>query len=430
MTINWKSLETEFKELINQILTEAQTATKFVLGDIFFSTSEDGFVSLSGKSYDKYISIFQYVINEKCKSGLMSKRFIEQQINKVILKTLDLNKKNPEISLDQKLQTFLFEFRNSIGKKSHDYLLYYPVHGLSKDGLPWKIGAIEFFVFQEKHLYELELKQKKSDSVDIKAFKQQEIEIMRKQNIFDSVFAKIKIKSCDRDAAEELAANYLLYYLDILNFFIGLIPYSNGFIYMPGFASTESIFSPIKSFEVKWTTLLRHQTVGPLSQISLLNLEKANIENKYGLRKLKRIIEKPNDLQKLILTSMRWAGKAWENKIRNRKEDSFLNYAIALESIILPDIRHELTYRLSIRLSHLLSKSKGFRFKNSKNIEKLYNLRGNIVHDGSCEISNANLSKIEHLARNAIIHIFRDKPFSSMQTIKDLVLWFENRILR
>lgn len=430
MTINWMEFSKEFNELILQINLEQLEPKNILNSRLFFGNDEFGYVFLLEVSTKIYSSLLMKIKNDYSRTDTISEKYIEKNFNDAIIYSVDLNKKNQQIMSSQRIEISLNNFRRSLGMEAREYFFFFPIEGFSFEGLPWRIGDFEIFRLREGYLKRINLYHKESETPTYSQFVDQELELLKKQNALNKIYARVKVVTLDIDAAYDAGLKKLNWYLDIINFFVGLMPYSMSFIYLPGDAGSELVFSPIEYFENGKKFQYCHKRVGNLHDISISNLISTNKKNNFGLLKLRRIIGKPNELQQLILTSMQWAGRAWEMKMRGKKEDSFLYYMIALESLILPKIRSNLTYRMSIHISHLLSKDRHFRFENVKKIKKLYDLRSNIVHDGSCEITKKDLFYIEYLTRNAIIHIFRDKPFNSMKKVEDLSLWFEERILR
>ena len=163
----------------------------------------------------------------------------------------------------------------------------------------------------------------------------------------------------------------------------------------------------------------------PFSFQHLLETDK---KRNLGFSKIADLLaRKRNRLDDRIIAAIQWAGKA---TVESRKEEAFLLYAISLESLVLlENEKEELTYRLRTRVAHLLGKDLEGRKIISENVRDLYDIRSKIVHSGSYQVTDANLSLIRFYSKSCILHIFNDEPFSSMNSIVSLVQWFNEKAL-
>ena len=154
-------------------------------------------------------------------------------------------------------------------------------------------------------------------------------------------------------------------------------------------------------------------------------------EKKVGLgfaRVLQLVSQPTNEYGQKLLTALRWAGKATVLAYRDKIEDAFLLYTIALESIILPDRDTESTYRLALRLAHLMASEFKHRPGIAKQIRDLYGIRSAIVHSGNFEVREGELSRMQFLVKNSLVHLLRDAPFSGMNSQSELIQWFDKQI--
>jgi hypothetical protein len=137
--------------------------------------------------------------------------------------------------------------------------------------------------------------------------------------------------------------------------------------------------------------------------------------------------KKRNSIEDRIIAATQWAGKA---TVRNRKEEAFLLYAISLESLMLAEKNtEELLYRLRTRVAHLLGDNLVNRKEISKNIRDLYKTRSDIVHNGSYQVTDADLNLIRVYSKSCILHIINDTTFEAMSDIVSFVQWFEEKTL-
>ena len=80
----------------------------------------------------------------------------------------------------------------------------------------------------------------------------------------------------------------------------------------------------------------------------------------------------------------------------------------------------ELLYRLRTRVALLLGDNLEQRKDISKNIRDLYKTRSEIVHNGSYQVTDADLSLIRAYSKRCILHLVSDSSLVSMSDIGSL----------
>jgi Apea-like HEPN len=89
----------------------------------------------------------------------------------------------------------------------------------------------------------------------------------------------------------------------------------------------------------------------------------------------------------------------------------------------------ELGYRLRLRCAHLLGVNADGKGPIVRQIGKLYDIRSKIVHSGSAEVLDADLSIIRFFAKKALVAVLTEPHFESMQSGDEFDQWLENSIL-
>jgi len=170
--------------------------------------------------------------------------------------------------------------------------------------------------------------------------------------------------------------------------------------------------------------------VGPFALISFKDMEPSGVENPVFCRISKILAaDKPAEIEKRILASIQWASRA-EVELRERREEAFLHYAIALESIVLGGKHNvELTYQLSMRTALLAGDTPEKREEIKKEMRDLYDIRSRIVHSGLYEVTDADVRNIRSLAVNCILRILSKEPFISMTKEDQIDDWFDQTML-
>jgi hypothetical protein len=134
----------------------------------------------------------------------------------------------------------------------------------------------------------------------------------------------------------------------------------------------------------------------------------------------------PSSLDDRILSSLQWAGRA---TIEGRKEEAFLLFCISLEALLLGNRNTEISQTFALRGAHLFGQDTAHRKDIFKKLKCLYGIRSSIVHSGHTQVTQADLSKIRSLAKNAVWLMLVREPFSQMKTEEKLEEWFQTQLL-
>ncbi len=103
--------------------------------------------------------------------------------------------------------------------------------------------------------------------------------------------------------------------------------------------------------------------------------------------------------------------------------DSSLDLMISLENLYLPGEKHELGYKLRMRMAHILAKELAQRKEILEDIKLAYNYRGEIVHGGK---SSKTISKIKEKHKNESEFLFKIRGY----TRESLKIFIKNPALR
>src|SRR5215216_3884223 len=360
---------------------------------LLFSLAGEGTLHLSGNEAVQYREYLQLLINVIGKENI-SPKAIETLYQRAILTALDIEEKRKDKPFDQRCKTAIEELRTALTAAPITFNVYYPVNGLGLNGLPTQVGNVQFCIFDESHLEKFMNTSNEYDADhDIKNRIRSFADSIRKSTIFDKPAGLIKVKAIDDLAAKTLAVKELTLTINVINFFSDLIPYHKGHIYLPGDNERLAINVPVLSegdhprFTFGW------EVAGPLMPFSLQQLLDYDKRGNLGFSKIANILtKKRNKLEDRVVSAIQWAGKA---TVERRKEEAFLLYAISLESLVLlENEKEELGYRLRTRVAHLLGIDLDGRKKISKRVRDLYDVRSKIVHSGSYQVTDADLSLI------------------------------------
>jgi hypothetical protein len=255
----------------------------------------------------------------------------------------------------------------------------------------------------------------------------------------NSVLCRVFIDAADGKAAIQKADAELSLTLGILNFFV--YPRSSRKTGIP--AVTEANKMPIsrktdlKEVAVK-VAFTENPKLGFQSESSpnhvdffdLLLFKKTAPEIQAIFNQASAFLrgEGEKGFRERILTAMKWAGKG---DFAENNEDSFLFFALALESLILgAKNESELRYRFALRLAHLLGSTKPERLKIQKYAKKtLYDIRCALVHTGQAQIPDSDLDTLGRMTFGSIFKLMRDEKFQGINTDNALENWFEEACL-
>lgn len=396
--------------------------------DLFFSQADEGTLLLSGKEATQYRQCLKLLI-DTIDNESISPKAIETLYQKTILTTLDIHEKRRDKPFEQRLKIAIEELRSSLTTTLTIFSVYYPVFGLALDGLPIQVGNVLFCKFDDVHFEKfLKFLSEYEGDENEKAQRMSFGDSIKQSEIFGKPAGLIEVKAFDNIAAKTLALKELALTVDVINFFSDIIPYQKGHIYLPGNNERLTINVPIISNGEKPSFTFGYEVAGPLMPFSFPQLLENNKKRNWGFSEIVNLLaKKRNGLEDKIISAIQWAGKA---TVESKKEEAFLLYAISLESLILLDNeKEELGYRLRTRVAHLLGSDLESRTKISNRVRDLYTVRSQIVHSGSYQVTDADISLIRSYSKNCILHIVNNEPFSSMDSINSLVQWFNEKIL-
>ena len=418
----------ELAEFIKSLLPLERLSGRFT-HEIVFSNAEDGTIFLNGMEAQRYRECLQQLVEVATFGEQISPKAVERLYQEAILQSLDVSGRRSDQSVEQRLVQAIQNLKTNLRAKPYAFLVYYPIGGLAADGLPVKVGNATFCIFGDEHLAKFKdiLTHQKVSNEE----RQLRLEAIdeRMKDIVGKPVCMIEVSAIEADAARSLVLKELRLTLDIINFYSDLLPYSSGHLFIIGEAEKSTMTIPTFTQGDRPTVNVQTMVAGPLRLLSLQKLLDLGARRGLGFTIIADILSKQrNKLEDRLVAAMQWAGRA---TVDSRREESFLLYAIALESLILVENdKDELVYRLRVRVSHLLEEDVQARRKLSEQVRDLYAIRSQIVHSGKYQVKDADLGLIRFIAKNCILRILIDEPFTSTTSPDDLVAWFDEQILK
>lgn len=400
--------------------------------DLYFWHAGEGTLFLSAEEAQQYRACLRALLEVVSSTEKISPRAAEGVFQNAIFGALDIRKqRTPEFKarLDQALQ----ELRQRLTAAPQTFRVYHRVNGLAPEGLPSTVGNVEFVVFDDRQLEQFRsaLAKHRVSEEQLELRRQLVEELRQEKDLAGCVVAAVKVPAIEGGAAQSLSTRELWLAIDVINFYSDLIPYNHGHLSLPGEADGANVLIP--QLVVEGTQLgsvsVNRTRRGRLGELSLRQLWELDSRRNLGFSRVANLLGgQRNRLEEKIIASIQWAGRATQEI---RREESFLLYAIALESIVLSDNDPiELTYRLRVRVAHLLGDDVESRRDLLTKLGDLYKIRSMIVHSGRYQVTDADLSLLRGITKAALIRICTGSEFLSMSSPEELAEWFQDRILK
>lgn len=256
---------------------------------------------------------------------------------------------------------------------------------------------------------------------------QQRLDHMMVEPLRDKTVAVVEVAAIDVDAARSLAFRELRLVVDMVNFFVDLKG-TNARIAVRGEVDAVREYMPVILPGDTPRFHISGRWVGALQPVEFPWLIHSG-GGHFGFYTARNYIENPGrgDLADVLLSAIQWAGRA---AVDARPEEAFLLYAIALESLLLgPGKAMEPTYRLRLRVAHLLGSDEVSRKELVGVVGELYDVRSKIVHAGKYQVTDDDLGLIRYLTTQSISRILIFQPFALMKKHAELEEWFEKQLL-
>ena len=364
-----------------------------------FFSDEKHTVLLSTEDAKVYHAALTQLVSIAGKQDNLSRRGAELFLQKTLLLALDPAARESQ-SLEERTNSAISGLLVSLNSPVREYRCYLPIKNLSPDDLPFHLGAARFAVFdQAEYSTPYEGANKK---------------------FLGTVGIHMGVHSMDADAAKMKFRRICQQAVDTMNFFSDLVPYNHGWLCQP----EDPVGASVDIVLDDGPTWLRDsERIAPYTPFSFGAVYKEKWLAR-SLRRVQHLYASPhNEVTEIILSCLQWAGRA---TVARRREESFLLYAIALETMILPIQDTELNYRLATRVARLIGASQ-HRRKVRERITGLYRVRSKIVHSGSYEVTDSDLGAIRKVAKACALAVLSKKSIGVLSKAKELDAWFEER---
>jgi hypothetical protein len=202
--------------------------------------------------------------------------------------------------------------------------------------------------------------------------------------------------------------------MDCLNFVGSMHPYNHAWLRFPGEASRAAVVTP-GAAGTGGRAGASQEATGPLGHFALGQLREtrhtAQLMKTLSPLLAKALARLPRKrgphrptVGETLLVAVERAGRA---SIEREREQRFVLHAISLETVVLPVQESELTYRLALRVARLLSGKPEARARIREAVERLYDVRSDIVHSGSYEVTDEEMTRLQNIASGVLLRLLR-----------------------
>jgi hypothetical protein len=140
------------------------------------------------------------------------------------------------------------------------------------------------------------------------------------------------------------------------------------------------------------------------------------------------IIKTKTDIQKRIITSIEWIGKA-NSEVNNKNR--FIFYIFAIESMLTFQektfITPAIAYSISESAAMILGNNYEDRIITEKNVRKIYSIRSAIAHGAEKEVSDNELNLAMNISRNIVIQFLTNTELTEIKNIDQFIDYLKKK---
>ena len=383
----------------------------------------EGLIFLDPETLGEYRDVRHGLLKLFAPDEDLSKSAIDSALRTAVFQVVDIPKcrdQNPSVRLEQSLD----QLGTFLSRPPEKYECWIEVGGFDLASLPASFGGIRFAVFREDQIQDLK-KIVHTKHVVGQSDKIVFIDEQLATSLTGRPMAVLKVNARDAKAALSLAERRIRATVECLNFLSDTIPGHHGSLFLPTTHEAPSGVVRLAAAD-SGAMYTDYSDDTPRGAFSIRKVR----ENAEGMvscpfdRVDSLLASNRNEVEELLLTGVRWAGRA---TVATTAEESFLLFAIALECLVLPTERDELRYRLAHRVARLCGEDLDQRLELAKITKKLYDVRSKIVHSGHYEVTEDERAEIRIAAKVVILKLLTDPDVEKYCKLGKLHEYFERR---
>ena len=441
---------------LKKIIFNIQPATTGTYGLHTFSKiwlKEGRSVFLSEEDMPYYNDIIKEIITDRSIAQNFSITDIEKPLQEIISRVLKLKtKKAKEGKIVKEVDSLVSELNKKI--KQWEFII--PIENINIAARGFKIGEVKLYKFT-KYQFNKELKWFKKILNANKYCKNKEnerkviIDSFKNDNLkplIDYACAKLIVKGT-HSGAKQLALKKIDFELSLIKLYGYYNDSSNRMYFgIKGEVipfSTRTVVGKETSGNVIHPTL---ESIGCLQKFEL-GSRRVTFMKKNGYEKVRKLITKRNktDFDERILNSIFWYAKAYDipetRKVEDKKAatssyeeveyfnlgDKYLKLMIAMECLLVLK-KESKSQNIKNRSSYILTDDREQRRRMQKYIQKAYDNRSKIVHEGVYAITKTETNKFMNYVQSTIIALVKHKDLWRIKTNEDFYQWCERNRLK
>ena len=316
----------------------------------WWSRMEEGTVYLNPEQYQQYHLILRKLMDSgSCE--YLSENHVNSALQNAVFEAIDIAKRRND-NVTQRVQCALAKLNVLLSSPVFEYECWVEIGGIDLSTQPIRFGEVQFKMFRCDQIQRLQ------DIIRTKhtAYQDDKIRSLDSETILSFLgkpFAIVKTKARDAKYAMESGRKAVQTIIELLNFFSGLVTGCNGWLYIATHDAGRKIG---RCLVISENGDYNHDlSVGdPLGTFSIQNALESPGEIGDAVRQLDNLLgSDKSEVDRLLLTAFRWGGTATTAR---SAEDSFLQFIVALECLLLPEqFINKKGRRLSRRIAGILS---------------------------------------------------------------------------
>ena len=371
-----------------------------------------GSLQFDQEGVDRYHELLQGAQRALAPHDELSRATIDKALQDAMFEVAQAKRDNPE-QVAERVDLHIDLAKERLEGRPEQHECWIEVHGLDPASLPGKFGSTRFEPFNQNHLDQLD----EIDRATNAPIPQASARHMLGADLSyeGRVIAIEQVRARDTKAAIGLATREVTATLGCLNCFFEVIPYNRAILRVAN--SQRPSGSAIR---------YAHTVAG-----AFRNSPKSEIPWEYSMERLWKLDgfagktvcrldelvrqRERSEVDELLIRAARWIGRA---SAADTVEYDFLYTAIAIDCMMKPVWSRDKT--LLNRLKRLLSD-----FADIDEIDRLWQLRNDLVHDGQLEVPEIDKRLLHNFALNSLGRLLANDELKSIDSLVDLDKWFE-----
>lgn len=387
-------------------------------------------VALDRDEADAYERALTMLSPDEGQPRAISRATVDALIQEAILTSLDIYEKQAGVDLDTRIGKSIQTLRDKLNAPIVEWQIWQSVDRLKVPPEGFTLGKVLFCDSTHQSAQQAKAAITETLKPHPTPLPPDFFKSYWPDEFSTSTLCCISVLAGDSTAAGQIADVELQTTMSVLNFFASLV---SNLEFMPA-VCISGIFSSYKTHKLKFRKAPQTQigwsgTVHRLAAPFDISEFNRHLQIKAALEKINALLctNEESELRDRLLTAVKWAGKGAATE---STEDSYLFYAIALETLLLGSNRYEqLSYKLRLRAARLLGLNTQGRVSTRDSVNRLYILRSKMVHSGKTQIPRSDLSLLRIITQSCVIHLLSADMFKDIQTDDALEQWFECELM-